>query len=60
MLAALWLYVLAVSLGTGRIGGRRGFQWDRRERPLLYWLLIALLALMVVHFAGLAIVGQLW
>jgi hypothetical protein len=58
LLGALWLWVLAISLRAGRIGGARGFIWIRAERPLAYWSTIALLALMVVHFVGLAVVGQ--
>lgn len=59
MLAVLWLWVLVKSLRAARIGGQRGFQWNSNDRPLAYWSTIALLALMVVHFAGLAVVGQL-
>ncbi len=59
LLGAFWLYVLIKSLIAGRIGGAKGFQWTQNQRPLAFWGIIALLALMVVHFVGLAIVGQL-
>jgi hypothetical protein len=59
LLGLFWLWVLVQSLLAGRIGGARGFQWTRVERPAAYWAAVALLGLMVVHFAGLAIVGQL-
>ncbi len=58
LLGAFWLYVLVKSLLASRIGGDKGFQWTRAQRPLAYWSIIALLALMVVHFVGLAIMGQ--
>jgi predicted Co/Zn/Cd cation transporter (cation efflux family) len=58
LLGALWLWALIQSLRAGRIGGQRGFQWTSKDRPLAYWSIIALLALMVLHFVGLAIVGQ--
>jgi hypothetical protein len=58
LLGALWLWVLVQSLRAARIGGARGFQWTSKDRPLAYWSIIALLALMVLHFVGLAIVGQ--
>jgi hypothetical protein len=50
--------VLVISLRAGRIDGTRGFMWAKAERPLAYWSIIALLALMVVHFVGLAVMGQ--
>ena len=58
LLALFWLGMLLRSLMAGRIGGARGYRWNRIERPLAYWLSIALLALMVLHFGGLAWVGQ--
>jgi hypothetical protein len=58
LLGALWLWVLVQSLRAARIGGQRGFQWTSKDRPLAYWSIIALLALMVLHFVGLAIMGQ--
>jgi hypothetical protein len=58
LLGMLWLWVLVKSLLAARIGGQRGFQWTSKDRPFAYWSIIALLALMVVHFVGLAVVGQ--
>jgi hypothetical protein len=57
-LGFLWLYFLVVSLAARRIGGPRGFLWSRNDRRSSYWWIIALLVLMVVHFFGLAIMGQ--
>ena len=58
LLAIFWIWALIQSLRAGRIGGSQGFQWHRDERPAFYWFLIFILALMVAHFGGLAIVGQ--
>jgi hypothetical protein len=59
MLGAFWLWLLLQSLRAGRIGGERGYSWSRIDRPMAFWGAAALLALMVVHFFGLAIVGQI-
>lgn len=58
LLALFWLWLLIRSLLAARIGGRHGFRRSRRERPRQYWFGVFILALMVVHFGGLAIVGQ--
>ena len=58
LLALFWSWALIASLIAGRIGGRSGFQSTRKEKPGQYWFLIFILALMVLHFTGLAIVGQ--
>lgn len=58
LLAAFWLFMLTVTLLTGRIGGRRGYMASRAERPGQYWFAVFILALMVLHFGGLAVVGQ--
>lgn len=58
LLAAFWLWVLVKSLSSGRIGGRGAFQYNRQQRPGQYWFLIFIFALMVLHFGGLAWVGQ--
>lgn len=53
-----WLYVLIRSLMTGYIGGASNLVPTRTQRPRQYWFLIFVFALMVLHFIGLAIVGQ--
>ena len=58
LLALFWGWLLLRSLAAGRLGGAGGFQSSRAERPGLYWLGIFMLALMVLHFGGLAWVGQ--
>ena len=58
LLALFWLWVLVRSLAAGRIGGARGFMASRAQRPGQFWGWIALLALMVLHFGGLAYTGQ--
>ena len=58
VLALFWMWGLVVSIRARRIGGHNGFQSSRAERPGQYWFLIFILALMVLHFGGLAIVGQ--
>ncbi|MFM5907705.1 MAG: hypothetical protein ACKOPO_08985 [Novosphingobium sp.] len=58
LLALLFFWLLVISLKAGRLCGERGFQSDRRQRPGLCWSGIFLLALMVLHFGGLAMVGQ--
>jgi hypothetical protein len=58
LLAILFAWLLGSSLSAGRLCGKRGFQSNRAERPGLYWFGIFLLALMVLHFGGLAWVGQ--
>ncbi|MFM5930740.1 MAG: hypothetical protein ACKOPQ_07520 [Novosphingobium sp.] len=58
LLALLFLWLLILSIKAGRLCGERGFQSNRRQRPVLYGFGIFLLALMVLHFGGLAWVGQ--
>lgn len=58
LLAVFWIYVLVISIATGRIGGANGFKFSRSERPGQYWSVMFIVALMVLHFGGLAIVGQ--
>ena len=58
LLALFWLWVLLHALKTGFIGPRGVHLQTRRTRPLLFWFMIFIYALMVVHFGGLAIVGQ--
>jgi hypothetical protein len=58
VLALFWLWILLQSLLSARLAGRDGFRRNRSERPRQYWFGIFVLALMVVHFGGLAIVGQ--
>ena len=57
-LALWWAWVLLRSLLAGRIGGDKGFKSHRGQRPGQFWLWIFILALMVVHFAGLAYFGH--
>jgi hypothetical protein len=57
-IALWWAWVLLRSLLAGRIGGDKGFKSHRGQRPGQYWLWVAILALMVLHFGGLAYVGQ--
>ncbi len=58
LLALIWVVVLIHTLRTGFLGPRTSLLPTRRTRPILYWFMTFLLALMVVHFAGLAITGQ--
>ena len=58
LLALFWLCVLVHSLRTGFIGPRGVHLQTRRTRPVLFWFMIFIYVLMVVHFGGLAIVGQ--
>lgn len=58
LLALFWLWMLAVTLLSGRIGGKRGYMASWVKRPGQYWAAVFLMALMVAHFAGLAWVGQ--
>ncbi|MCB2078397.1 MAG: hypothetical protein KDE55_11945 [Novosphingobium sp.] len=57
-IALFWLWILVKSLLARRIGGPRGFKASRLERPGQYWFAIGVFVLMVIHFAGLAIMGQ--
>lgn len=58
VLCAFWLWVLVQTLRTGRIGGLNSIQQVRTNRPELFWFVVFIFALMVLHFGGLAIVGQ--
>jgi len=58
LLALIWAYQLVIALAAGRLGGKSGFSWSRHERPVTYWGCVFILALMVLHFGGLAWVGQ--
>jgi hypothetical protein len=58
LLALFWLWVLLHALRTGFIGPRGVHLQTRRTRPVLFWFMIFIFVLMVVHFGGLAIVGQ--
>jgi len=58
IIAFFWIGALVVSFMAGRIGGADGFQSSMAERPGQFWFFIFVQALMVLHFAGLAIVGQ--
>lgn len=58
LLALFWLCVLVHALRTGFIGPRGVHLQTRRTRPVLFWFMIFIFVLMVVHFGGLAIIGQ--
>lgn len=58
VLALFWAFVLLRTLSTGHIGFRDRQERTRRSRPLAYWFMVFIFALMVVHFGGLALVGQ--
>ena len=58
LLALFWGWLLIASLRAGRLGGSGGYQTNRRNRPGQFWFGVFILALMVVHFGGLAYVGQ--
>ena len=58
LLALFWLGVLIHALKTGFIGPRGVHLQTRRTRPVLFWFMIFIYVLMVIHFGGLAIVGQ--
>lgn len=58
LLALFWVWQLLISLVARRIGGKTGFRWSRSERPAAYWGGIIILSLMVLHFGGLAWIGQ--
>ena len=58
LLALLWAGVLLQSLRHGYVGPRTSAAPTRRARPAYYWSAIFIFALMVVHFGGLAVVGQ--
>ena len=58
LIALFWAWVLIRSLMSGFIGGQSHLRPTRQHRPGQYWFLIFIFALMVVHFGGLAIVGQ--
>lgn len=58
LLALLFGWLLIVTLAAGRIGGRGGYRANRAERPGQYWFGVFLFALMVLHFGGLAWIGQ--
>ncbi|MFA7586021.1 MAG: hypothetical protein WCY11_07460 [Novosphingobium sp.] len=58
ILAIFWLWVLITALRTGFIGPRGYHRPTRLSHPLLFWAMIAIFALMVVHFGGLAITRQ--
>lgn len=59
LLALFWAGVLIQTLHSGHVGhnNNRGIP-TRRSRPGLYWFALFIFALMVLHFAGLAVVGQ--
>jgi len=58
LLALVFGWLLFATLSAGRIGGQSGYRMNRGQRPGQYWTGVSLFALMVVHFAGLAWVGQ--
>jgi hypothetical protein len=58
ILALFWAWLLLISLRVGRLGGESGLQTSRQERPGAYWFGIFIIVLMLIHFAGLAWVGQ--
>lgn len=58
IIALWWLWVLVQSLRTGFLGGQTRLAPTRSSRPGQYWFLIFVFALMVLHFGGLAIIGQ--
>lgn len=58
LLAVVWAAVLVHTLRTGFLGPRTTLLPTRRTRPILYWFMTFIFALMVAHFAGLAITGQ--
>lgn len=58
LLALWWAWMLVQSLISGRVGGRKGINARRNDRPRRYWSWVALLVLMVLHFGGLAVTGQ--
>ena len=58
VLAIIWAVVLVHTLRSGFLGPRTSLLPTRRTRPILYWFMTFIFALMAVHFAGLAITGQ--
>ena len=58
LLALFWTLMLVRSIAGGRIGGNGGFKYGRAEKPGTYWFGMFIMALMVLHFTELAIVGQ--
>lgn len=58
LLAIFWLWVLIHTLRSGYIGPRTSVLPTRRTRPPLYWFMVLIFVLMVLHFGGLAWVGQ--
>ena len=58
LLAVVWAVVLVHTLRSGFLGPRTTLLPTRRTRPILYWFMTFIFALMVAHFAGLAITGQ--
>jgi hypothetical protein len=58
LLALFWLYALVNALKTGFIGPRGVHLQTRRTRPAVFWFMVFIYMLMVVHFGGLAIAGQ--
>ena len=57
-IAAFWAFILLRALTTGQIGPRTVPPSDRKRTPLLFFFFVFVFGLMVVHFGGLAIVGQ--
>ena len=58
LLALLWAWVLIQTLRSGNVGVNGGSIPARRMRPGYYWFAVFIFALMVLHFGGLAVVGQ--
>ena len=59
ILALFWAVILVRALVSGDFGLGKSADQPRKDRPFFYWFMIFIYALMVVHFGGLAIVGQL-
>jgi hypothetical protein len=58
VIAIWWLWALVYSLRTGFIGLRTTLAPTRTTLPVFFWFMIFVQALMVLHFGGLAYVGQ--
>ena len=58
MLGIFWAVMLVRALASGDFGFVRSEGHPRKDRPVYYAVVMVIYALMVVHFVGLAIVGQ--
>lgn len=58
LLGVLWAIILIRALASGTFGLGACADLPRKDRPLFYWFMVFIYALMVLHFIGLAMVGQ--